>query len=78
MEKLVLGRTVIAVLDLSEAFDTFNIGILLKIILETILLPIIKIWLGNYLSWRQTYVAGVVDEPKQQEHSRSTLSKAFL
>ena len=40
-------------LNLSRAFDTVNIGIFMKIILETTLPPIIKRWLGNYLSGRQ-------------------------
>ena len=43
-------------LDLSRAFDTVNIGILMKIILETTLPPAIKRWFGNYLSGRQTYM----------------------
>ena len=42
--------------DLSRAFDTVNFGILMKIILETTLLPTIKRWLGNYMSGRQPYV----------------------
>ena len=49
-------RTVMVVLDLSRAFDTVNIGILMKIILETKLPLTIKIWLGNYLSGKQIYV----------------------
>ena len=54
-EKRTNMRTVMAVLDLSRAFDTVNIEILKKIILETTLPPTIKIWLGNYLSGRHIY-----------------------
>ena len=56
MKSVQKKRTVMVALDLSEAFDTVNIGILMKIILETTLPPKIKRWLGNYLSGRQIYV----------------------
>ena len=48
-------RKLMVALDLSRAFDTVNIEILMKIILETTLPPTIKRWLGNYLPGRQTW-----------------------
>ena len=46
-EKRPNKRTVMVALDLTRAFDVVNIGILMKIILETTLPQTIKRWLGN-------------------------------
>lgn len=50
------ARTVLVALDMSRAFDTVNLGILLDKLLQSSLPDHIKRWLSNYLNGRQTYV----------------------
>ena len=48
--------TVLIALDLSPAFDTVAIPLLLRVILDSSMSPVIKRWLCGYLRGRQSYV----------------------
>ena len=50
------SRTVLVALDLSRAFDTVSIPLLLRVILDSSFSPVIKRWLCGYLRGRQSYV----------------------
>ena len=50
------SRTVLVALDLSRAFDTVSIPLLLRVILGSSMSPVIKRWLCGYLRGRQSYV----------------------
>ena len=49
-------RSILVALDLSKAFDMVDHAILLKDIYDSTLPNIIKRWLANYMSGRQSYV----------------------
>lgn len=55
-QKIPHKRTIMVAVDLSKAFDTISIELLLQDIFNTNIPWIIKRWLNNYMSGRQTYV----------------------
>lgn len=55
-QKKPCSRTILVAIDLSRAFDTVSIDLLLEDLLETTISWNVKRWLYNYLNRRQTYV----------------------